>query len=92
MKFNFKKYNLIYCTSFLSKFRGLMFSKKKNLVFVLNNESISNSIIHTFFVFYKINVFWLDKHKNIVDSRLNINPFSVIIPRKKAKYIVEITS
>ena len=91
MKFNFKKYNLIKCGTFFSKFRGLMFSKRKNLIFVLNKESRINSIIHTFFVFFPINVYWLDKNKNILEFK-KVKPFSIVIPKKKAKYIVEITS
>ncbi len=91
MKFNFDSNNLIYCETFFSKFKGLMFSKKKNLVFVLNKESRFNSGIHTFFVFFPINVYWLDEEKNIVDFRINVKPFSIIIPKKKAKYVVEIT-
>ena len=92
MELDLNKYDLTYCTTFFSKFSGLMFSRKKNLIFVLNKESIVNSIVHTFFVFYSINIYWLDKNKNIVDCRLNVRPFSVLIPKNKAKYIVEITS
>ena len=89
---DFKKYNLIQCDNFFTKFRGLMFSKKKNLIFKLNKESRINSIIHTFFVFYTIDVYWLDENKNIVDFRLNVKPFTIKIPKKRAKYIIELTS
>ena len=92
MKFNFKKYKLIYCNNFFSRLRGLMFSRKKNLVFVLDKESRINATIHMFFVFFSIDVYWLDKNKNIVDYRKNIKPFTIAIPKKKAKYIVELTS
>ena len=89
---DFKKYNLIQCDNFFTKFRGLMFSKKKNLIFNLNKESRINSIVHTFFVFYTIDVYWLDENKNIVDFRLNVKPFTIKIPKKRAKYIIELTS
>jgi len=69
-----------------------MFSRKKNLVFVLDKESRINATIHMFFVFFSIDVYWLDKNKNIVDYRKNIKPFTIAIPKKKAKYIVELTS
>lgn len=91
MKFDFDKYNLVFCDTFLSKFIGLMFSKKRNLVFVLKKESLVNAIIHMFFVFYSIDVYWLDKDKNIIDFRKNVKPFTIAIPRKKAKYIIEIS-
>jgi len=89
---DFSNYNLIQCNNFFTKFRGLMFSKKKNLIFNLNKESRINSIIHTFFVFFPIDVYWLDKNKNIVDFRLNVKPFTIKIPKKRAKYIIELTS
>lgn len=91
MKLNLKKYNLIICDNFFTKFRGLMFSKKKNLFFILNYETRFGSIIHTFFVFFPIKVYWLDKEKNIVDYKI-VRPFTAAIPKRKAKYIVEITS
>lgn len=91
MKFNFNKYNLTFCNTFFSKFRGLMFSRRKNLALVLNKESRFNATIHMFFVFYPIDVYWLDKDKNIVDFKKNVLPFTIAIPKKKAKYIVEIS-
>ena len=90
MVFKFKDKNLIYCNDFFSKLRGLMFSHRKNLVLVLGRESRFNSIIHTFFVFFNIDVYWLDDQKNIVDFRLNVRPFTLKIPKYKAKYVVEI--
>ena len=92
MKFDFDKYELIFCNSFFSKFRGLMFSRKKNLVLVLKKESKFNAIIHMFFVFYSIDVYWLDQDKNIVDFRRKLLPFTIAIPKGKAKYIVEIST
>ncbi|MEK6937130.1 MAG: DUF192 domain-containing protein [Nanoarchaeota archaeon] len=91
MKFNLNNHNLIFCTSFFSKFKGLMFSKKKNLVLILKKESKFNAVIHMFFVFFPIDVFWLDKDKNIVDFRKRVMPFTIAVPKKKAKYIVEIS-
>ena len=48
-----------YCISFWSKFRGLMFSNKKNLLFVFDNEERRG--LHMFFVFFPINVIFLNK-------------------------------
>ncbi len=91
MKFNFKKYKPEFCRSFFSNFRGLMFSKRRNLVLVLKKESRIGAAIHMFFVFFPIDVYWLDKNYNVIDSRKKVMPFSMAIPRKKAKYIVEIS-
>ena len=87
---NLNRFNAKYCTNFFSKLRGLMFSKPKNLIFVLNKESRINSTIHTFFVFFPIDIMWLDKNKKIIDYKKNVRPFSIVIPKKKAKYIVEL--
>ncbi len=75
------------CKSWLSKFRGLMFSKKKNLLFVFNKEK--RVIIHMFFVFYPINIIYFDKNKKPI-AKVKAYPFTILKPRK-AKYILETT-
>ena len=82
-----------YCNSNLSKFIGLRFSKKLSkdevLLIINNEEGIFNSCIDMLFVFFPIEVFWLDKNKVIVD-KARLRPFSLIrFPRKPAKYILE---
>ena len=79
-----------YCTTFWKKFRGLMFSKRRNLVFVLENETQYGAIVHMFFVFFPIDVYWLNERKEIVDKR-RLKPFQVAIPKEKAKYIAEVS-
>lgn len=88
----FKTYKLVECKTFFSKLMGLMFSKRKNIVLILNKESRLNAIIHMFFVFYPIDVYWLDKNKKIVDQRKRVRPFTFAVPKNKAKYIVEIST
>jgi len=68
-----------------------MFSKKRNLIFDLGKETRLGAIIHMFFVFYPIDVYWLDEKKEIVDKRESLKPFMIAIPQKKARYIVEIS-
>jgi len=87
--------NVKVCDSFLSRLRGLMFTRKLKddsaLVLVSENESLVSSAIHTMFVFYTLDVIWLDKDFNVVDKRSNIRPFTLsIIPKKPAKYIIEL--
>ena len=67
-----------------------MFSCRKNLVFVLDQETKYGATVHMFFVFFPIDVYWLDKNKNIVDKYLSLKPFQIAVPKKKAKYVVEI--
>ncbi len=77
-----------------SKMRGLMFSRKpannQAFVFVNKEESRQESSLHMLFVFYRIDVAWLDKGFEIVDLREGLVPFTpLIIPRKAAKYVIE---
>ncbi|MBR9691161.1 DUF192 domain-containing protein [Candidatus Woesearchaeota archaeon] len=77
------------CRSAWSKARGLMFSRKKNLVFVFDDEKRRN--LHMFFVFFPIDVLFLDKDKKIVEIKKNFKPFTYYKPKNKVKYIVEIS-
>lgn len=78
------------CDTFFSKLRGLMFSKRKNLLFDLGKETWFGSWVHTFFVFFPVKVYWLDYEKEIIDYKV-IRPFWIGIPRTKARYIIEIS-
>lgn len=84
------------CDDFFSKLRGLMFSKKlkEGECIILSNdyESRINSAIHMLFVFFPLDVIFLDSEKKVVDVR-KANPFvSLIIPRKRAQHVVEMNA
>lgn len=78
------------CDDNLSKFAGLMFSKreKKALIFKFSKEKMIS--LHMFFVFYPIDVLFLDKNKIVVDVKENFRPFAFYKSRKKAMYAVEL--
>ena len=82
--------NSILCSNSLSKLVGLMFSKnkKKCLIFKFNQEKII--ALHMIFVFYPIDVLFLDKDKIVIDKKENFKPFTFYKSRKKAKYAVEL--
>lgn len=65
-----------------------MFSRKKNLIFVFKNEKRRS--LHMFFVFFPIDVLFLDKNKKIIEIKRNLKPFSSYRSKKKAKFIVEL--
>jgi len=65
-----------------------MFSIEKSLIFIFDREKIVP--LHMFFVFYPIDVLFLDKNKIVVEKKENFRPFTFYTPRKKAKYIIEI--
>ena len=87
--FGNKKIKVKLCKSWFSKFRGLMFSRRRNLLFVFNEERKVS--IHMLFVFFNIDIFWLDKNFRIVDLRRNVKPFTFSGSDKKAKYVLEIS-
>ena len=66
-----------------------MFSRKnKTLIFIFNKEKIIS--LHMFFVFYPIDVLFLNKKKQVVEIKENFKPFRIMIPKKPAKYIIEL--
>ena len=78
------------CDDMFSKFIGLMFSKeqKKALMFRFNKEKKIS--LHMFFVFYPIDVLFLDKNKIVVDKKENFKPFTFCKSNKKAMYVIEL--
>ena len=82
----------IMARSFMSRVRGLMFTLPKEdtgLVMVFEKEMIIS--LHMFFVFYPIDILWLDSKKRVVEFRKFAFPFMPWIePGKKAMYVVEL--
>ena len=79
------------CSSIISKTIGLMFSpRKKSLVFVFNKEQ--KVPLHMFFVFFPIDVLFLDSNKKVVELKRNFKPFRLYNPTKKARYVIELPS
>ncbi len=77
------------CKSIFSKTFGLMFSlKRKSLIFIFREEKIIP--LHMLFVFYPIDVLFLDKNKKVVEAKKNFKPFSFHATKKKAMYVVEL--
>lgn len=75
------------CSTPLSKAIGLMFSRKKNLLFEFDKEQ--RIPLHNFFVFYPINLVFLDKNKKVIEIKKNFKPFTVYTSKKKASYLFE---
>jgi len=73
--------------------KGLMFEEKKDfnyaLVFEFPRESRIGTSLHMIFVFFPIDVLFLDKEKRIVD-KATLRPFIPnYTPKKAAKYVIE---
>ena len=80
-------------TSFL-RFKGLMFEQEKNfdyaLIFELNQESRIGSSVHMMFVFFPIDIVFLNSQKIVVD-KATLNPWKLnYTPKKSAKYFIEL--
>jgi len=77
------------------RLKGLMFENPGNfdyaLVFTLPRESIAHATIHMLFVFFPIDVVYLNREKEAVDIVRNLQPFSPhCAPKKPAKFFVEL--
>ena len=77
-----------------SKTRGLMFSRKlkkgQALLLVADEENKMETTIHMFFVFFPIDVLWINEKKEIVDKK-TVFPFHPLVsPKNPAKYVLEL--
>ncbi|MBU2522765.1 MAG: DUF192 domain-containing protein [Nanoarchaeota archaeon] len=90
-------------TGIFGKMIGLMFSKKKNLLFVFNKEQKVR--IHMLFVFFPIITIWIDdenpgfchagkqgisQHKNKKIKKVKVMKPFISFHEEKAKYVLEI--
>lgn len=70
---------------------GLMFSRRiKNecLIFVFKKPRIVS--LHMAFVFFAIDVLYLNAKKEVVEIKRNFKPFTAFVPVEKAKYVIEL--
>lgn len=77
----------------LGKVKGLMFEKKEKhdyaLIFKMHAESRIGCSLHMMFVFFPIDVLFLNSEKKVVD-KVTLNPWQLnYTPKKAAKYVVE---
>ena len=84
---------LVRCDTFWTRARGLMFRSAlgtdEAYLFVEGRESVAQTTIHMFFVFFPVAVIWLDEDKRVVDKAL-ARPFRPFYaPGSPAQYFVE---
>ena len=86
---------IVPCDTFWKRGRGLMLRGRRTLaedrvyLFVERRESVAQTAIHMFFVFFPIAVVWLDRDRQVVDKKL-ARPFRpYYAPRHPAKYYIE---
>ena len=78
------------CESLFSKAIGLMFSlKPKTLIFKWDKNVKAN--IHMLFVFFPIDIIWLDKDKRVLTSKKSLKPFiGLKIGPPNTRFIIEL--
>lgn len=84
----------IYRSSFMLA-KGLRFSKplQKNQALLLASSKENLQTIDMLFVFFPIDVLWLDKNKHVIHIVRDIQPFTLAVSApKKARYILECPS
>ena len=77
---------IIYADTFFKRFKGLMGKKDFNQILVFKN--ITDSSIHTMFMRFEIDIYFIDENKVIYD-KTSLKPWKFYKPKKQAKYIVE---
>ena len=78
---------IIYADNFFKRFKGLML--KKDIDFGLLFTNLKDSTIHTSFMRFDIDVYFLDKNK-VIDENTSLKPWKFYKPKKQASYILEI--
>ena len=85
--------NLTVCSSFFSKFKGLMFQKTLDpaagLLFDEQRDSRVNASIHMFFMCFPIAVFWVNNDRFVVSKVLAKPWHPFYAPSSPARYIIE---
>ncbi|MDD5224691.1 MAG: DUF192 domain-containing protein [bacterium] len=89
IEINQKKIEVECCRGFWNVFRGLMFSRRKNILLVLPREGRNRAAIHSFFVFFPFQAVFINSRNEVVDSK-RMKPFRVFRPRKPASHVLEV--
>ena len=83
--------NVKYCNNLFSKAIGLRFKKKSvNTGIIFSFNTPQKVLMDMFFVFYPIDVLFLDENKIIIEIKENFLPFTFYKNSKKAFYIIEL--
>ena len=77
---------IIYADTFFKRFKGLMGTKDFSDCLVFAN--LTDSSIHTMFMRFEIDVYFIDENKIIYD-KVTLKPWRFHRPEKQAKYILE---
>ena len=77
---------IVYADSFFKRFKGLMFKKDCDYVLVFLN--LIDTSVHSFFMRFDIDIYFLDENKKIID-KTTLKPWRFYKTKVKSTYIVE---
>ena len=77
---------ITYANNFFKRFKGLM--GRKDIDFAMLFYNLKDSGVHTHFMRFDIDVYFLDKNKTIFE-KTTLKPWKFYRPKKQAKYILE---
>lgn len=77
---------IIYADTFFKRFKGLMGKRDFNNVLVFTN--LTDSSIHTMFMRFEIDVYFIDENMLVFD-KATLKPWRFYKPERQAKYIIE---
>ena len=75
-----------YADNFYRRFKGLL--GKRNIDFAMLFCNLKSSSVHTHFMMFEIDVYFLDKNK-IIYEKATLKPWKFYKPKKEAHYILE---
>ena len=79
---------ITYADTFYKRFKGLML--KKDIDFALLFTNLKDTSIHTSFMRFEIDVYFLDENK-VIFEKATLKPWKFYKPKKPAIYILETT-
>lgn len=83
-----------FCDRFWCRLRGLMFRRQlapqRGLVLAEAGESRLGAAIHMLGMAFDLTIVWLDSGYRVVDVRLARRWRSFLVPRKPARYVIEL--
>lgn len=74
--------------TFFEKFWGLMFQKESGIGLFFENTKY----MHTFFMRFDLDFFFLDKDGGIIGVKRNVKPFRIVLPLPKTVSVAEMPS
>jgi uncharacterized membrane protein (UPF0127 family) len=86
--------NARYCASYLCRLRGLTFRRHlavdEGLLLVQTRENRWDAAIHMFGMWLNLAIVWINTSGTVVDVKLAYRWQSIYIPRRPARYVLEL--